>query len=328
MVFVQLKKKSAQFSGNFTPLLHSMELPTPEGESSLSTAVQAPSSEPIKKKVKRTAKGTVPPKVKTTPVVTPQVLPLEPVATLNLLESPQSISPYIPENTQRDNQMLESASFEAAPLDQRLSPKSPGSYHPEMPPTHLFTQAQGPSTVALDDPHSPTTQTLMRVVTQLQARFPDPEPTTSEVDPRSSKGVNAVEAATTVDPSQDPQNSGTGTRTSPAATHTGEAFFEALINEGNPMCQETTSGGGVRKRENGDEWVKPIKLGLMGSSGTHRSTRWPTRGPIAVRDRWAGDLNPEFLRDILEAWKLEEGSLEVDSLHHHLILVEHHCLGA
>ncbi|KAD3337310.1 hypothetical protein E3N88_32830 [Mikania micrantha] len=205
-VFVQLKKKSAKFSGNFTPLLPSMELPTPEGDNSvapidveptpstfvshpititykrrrtpeqLSTVVQVPSSEPIKKKVKRTAKGTVPPKVKTTLVLIPQ--------------------------------------------------------------------AQGSSAIAVEEPLSPTTQTLMRVVTQLQARFPDLEPTTSEVDPGSQEGVNADEAATTVDPNQDPQDSGTGTRTSPTATHIGEDFFEALLNEGNPGCQETTTGGG------------------------------------------------------------------------------------
>ncbi|KAD6454676.1 hypothetical protein E3N88_09382 [Mikania micrantha] len=34
-VFVQLKKKSNQFSGNFTPLLPSKELPAPEGDSSV-----------------------------------------------------------------------------------------------------------------------------------------------------------------------------------------------------------------------------------------------------------------------------------------------------
>ncbi|KAL8239676.1 hypothetical protein R6Q59_016243 [Mikania micrantha] len=100
-VFVQLKKKSANFIGKFTPLLPSMEVPTPEGDNSvaptdakptpstsvphpikvtykrkrtpvqLSTAVQVPSSERIKKKVKRTAKGIVPPKVKTTLVLAP-----------------------------------------------------------------------------------------------------------------------------------------------------------------------------------------------------------------------------------------------------------------
>ncbi|KAD4178523.1 hypothetical protein E3N88_27114 [Mikania micrantha] len=251
-VFVQLKKKkSNQFYGNFTPLLPSMELPTPEGDNSvaptdaeptpsnsvphpikitykrrrtpeqLSTSVQAPSSEPIKKKVKRTVKGTVQPKVKTTSVVIPQVLPLEPVAALNQPESPQSMSPHILENTQRDAPIIESASDEATPLDQRLSPKSPGSYQPEMPPTHSITQAEGTSAMAVEEPLSPTTRTLMRVVTQLQARFPDPDPITSE----------------------DPQDSGTGTRTSPAATHTGEDFFEALLNKGNPRCQETTSGG-------------------------------------------------------------------------------------
>ncbi|KAD6454671.1 hypothetical protein E3N88_09377 [Mikania micrantha] len=244
-----LKKKSNQFFGNFTPLLPSMELPTPEGDNSgiptdaeptpsisvphpititykcrqtpeqLSIAVQVPSSEPIKKKVKRTVKGTVPPKVKATPTAVPQ-------------------------NIQRDAPIIESASDEATPLDQRLSPKSPGSYHPEMPPTHSPTQAQGTSAVAVEEPLSPTTQTLMRVVTQLQARFPDPQPTTSEVDPSSTEGVNADEAATTADPIQDLQASGTGTSTSPAATHTGEDFFEALLNQGNPGCQETTAGGG------------------------------------------------------------------------------------
>ncbi|KAD7478355.1 hypothetical protein E3N88_01491 [Mikania micrantha] len=273
-VFVQLKKKSAQFSGTFTPLLPSMESTAPEGDSSvnptdaeptpstfvphpikvtykrkrnpvqLSTVAQAPSTEPTKKKVKRTAQGTVPPKVQATPVVFPQVLPLEPVAALNQPESPQNMSPHISENIQRDAPIVESASHEATSLDRRLSPKSPGLYHLEMPPTHTITQAQGASTVLVDEPLSPTTQSLMRVVTQLQARFPDPEPIHSEVGPSSYEGVNAGEAATTVDLNKDPQDSGTGNRTSPAETYVGEDFFEALLNEGNPGCQETTSGGG------------------------------------------------------------------------------------
>ncbi|KAD7117336.1 hypothetical protein E3N88_04604 [Mikania micrantha] len=273
-VFVQLKKKSAQFSGTFTPLLPSMESTAPEGDSSvnptdaeptpstfvphpikvtykrkrkpvqLSTVAQAPSTEPTKKKVKRTAQGTVPPKVQATPVVFPQVLPLEPVAALNQPESPQNMSHHISENIQRDAPIVESASHEATSLDQRLSPKSPGLYHPEMPPTHTITQAQGASAVLVDEPLSPTTQSLMRVVTQLQARFPDPEPIQSEVGPSSYKGVNAGEATTTVDLNKDPQDSGTGNRTSPAATYVGEDFFEALLNEGNPGCQETTSGDG------------------------------------------------------------------------------------
>ncbi|KAD3641229.1 hypothetical protein E3N88_30453 [Mikania micrantha] len=273
-IFVQLKKKSAQFSGTFTPLLSSMESPAPEGDSSvnptdaeptpstsvphpikitykckrnpvqLSTVVQAPSTEPKQKKVKRTAQGTVLPKVKATPLVSPQVLPLKPVVALNQPESPQLMSQNISENIQRDAPIIEFASHEATSLDKRLSPKSPGSYHPEMPPTHTITQAQGTPALALEEPLSPTSQTLMRVVTQLQARFPDPEPIQSEVGPRSSEGVNAGEAATTVDLNKDPQDSGTGNRTSPAATYIGEDFFEVLLNEGNPGCQETTSGGG------------------------------------------------------------------------------------
>ncbi|KAD4586157.1 hypothetical protein E3N88_23758 [Mikania micrantha] len=273
-IFVQLKKKSAQFSGTFTPLLSSMESPAPEGDSSdnptdaeptpstsvphpikitykrkrnpvqLSTVVQAPSTEPKQKKVKRTAQGTVLPKVKATPLVSPQVLPLKPVVALNQPESPQLMSQNITENIQRDAPIIEFASHEATSLDKRLSPKSPGSYHPEMPPTHTITQAQGTPALAVEEPLSPTTQTLMRVVTQLQARFPDPEPIQSEVGPSSSEGVNAGEAATTVDLNKDPQDSGTGNRTSPAATYIGEDFFEVLLNEGNPGCQETTSGGG------------------------------------------------------------------------------------
>ncbi|KAD7478187.1 hypothetical protein E3N88_01323 [Mikania micrantha] len=273
-IFVQLKKKSAQFSGTFTPLLSSMESPAPEGDSSvnptdaeptpstsvphpikitykrkrnpvqLSTVVQAPSTEPKQKKVKRTAQGTVLPKVKATPLVSPQVLPLKPVVALNQPESPQLMSQNITENIQRDSPIIEFASHEATSLDKRLSPKSPGSYHPEMPPTHTITQAQGTPALAVEEPLSPTTQTLMRVVTQLQARFPDPEPIQSEVGPSSSEGVNAGEAATTVDLNKDPQDSGTGNRTSPAATYIGEDFFEVLLNEGNPGCQETTSGGG------------------------------------------------------------------------------------
>ncbi|KAD6454710.1 hypothetical protein E3N88_09416 [Mikania micrantha] len=273
-VFVQLKKTSAQFSGKFTPLLPSMESTTPEGDSSvnptdaeptpsisvphpikitykrkrtpvqLSTVVQAPSSEPTKKKVKRTAKGTVPPKVSATPHVDSQVLPLEPMAALTQPESPKFMSQNITENIQRDAPIIESASHEATSLDQRLSPKSPGSYHPEMPPTHTITQAHLTSAVPVEEPLSPTTQTLMRVVTQLQARFPDPRPIQLEIGPSSSEGVNAGEAATTVDLNKDPQDSGTGNRTSPAATYVGEDFFEALLNEGNPGSQETTSGGG------------------------------------------------------------------------------------
>ncbi|KAD7479184.1 hypothetical protein E3N88_02320 [Mikania micrantha] len=154
------------------------------------------------------------------------------------------MSQNISENIQRDAPIIEFASHEATSLDKRLSPKSPGSYHPEMPPTHTITQAQGTPALALEEPLSPTSQTLMRVVTQLQARFPDPEPIQSEVGPSSSEGVNAGEAATTVDLNKDPQDSGTGNRTSPAATYIGEDFFEVLLNEGNPGCQETTSGGG------------------------------------------------------------------------------------
>ncbi|KAD5802478.1 hypothetical protein E3N88_13838 [Mikania micrantha] len=273
-VFVQLKKKGAHFSGKLTPLLPSMESHTPEGDSSvnptdaeptpstsvphpikitykrkrtpvqLSTVTQAPSTDPKKKKVKRTAQGTIPPKVTATPPVDPQVLPLEPVVALNQPESPQHMSQNIFENIQREHPILESASPEATQLDQRLSPRSPGSYHPEMPPTQTNTQAQGTPALTVEEPLSPTTQTLMRVVTQLQARFPDPEPIISEVGPSSSEGVNAGEAATTVDLNQDPQDSGTGNRTSHAATYIGEDFFEVLLNEGNPGCQETTSGGG------------------------------------------------------------------------------------
>ncbi|KAD5802985.1 hypothetical protein E3N88_14345 [Mikania micrantha] len=132
------------------------------------------------------------------------------------------MSQNIPENIQRDAPIIESASDEATPLDQRLSPKSPGSYHPEMPPTHTITQAQGTSAIAV----------------------PDPEPIMSEVDPSSSEGVNAGEAATTVDLNQGLQDSGTGTKTSHAETLIGEDFFEALLNEGNPGCQETTIGDG------------------------------------------------------------------------------------
>ncbi|KAD4585139.1 hypothetical protein E3N88_22740 [Mikania micrantha] len=251
-VFVQLKKKGAQFSGKFTPLLPSMESHTPEGDSSVNPTDVEPTPSTFvgpflktsKKKVKRTDMGTVPPKVKATPIVTPQVLPLESVAAPNLPHSPQSMSPYIHENIQMDSPIIESASNEATPLDQRLSPRSPGSYHPEMPPTHTTSQAQGTSAIAVEEPLSPTSQTLMRVVTQLQARFPDPEPTISEVDPRSEEGINADEAATTDKSSHVLQDSGTGNRTSSAATNIGEDFFEALLNEGNPGCQETTSGGG------------------------------------------------------------------------------------
>ncbi|KAD4586125.1 hypothetical protein E3N88_23726 [Mikania micrantha] len=272
-VFVHLKETSAQFSGKFTPLLPSMESTTPEGDNSvnpkdaeptpsisfphpvnitykrkrthvqLSTVVQAPSN-PTKKKVKSTAKGTVPPQVSATPHFEPPVLPLEPVAALNQPENAQCMSQHITENIQRETQIIESASLEAPQLDQRLSPRSPGSYHPEMPPSHTHTQAHETPTLAVEEPLSPTSQTLMRVVTQLQERFPDPEPFQSEVGPSSSEGVNAGEATTIVDLNKDPQDSGTGNRTSPAATNVGEDFFEALLNDGNPGSQETTSGGG------------------------------------------------------------------------------------
>ncbi|KAD4585480.1 hypothetical protein E3N88_23081 [Mikania micrantha] len=229
-VFVQLKKKGAQFSGKFTPLLPSMESHTPEGDSSVNPTDAEPTPSTFvgpflktqQEKVKRTDMGTVPPKVKATPIVIPQVLPLESVAAPNQPNSPQSMSPYIPENIQRDSPIIESASNEATPLDQRLSPRSP----------------------AVEEPLSPTSQTLMKVVTQLQARFPDPEPNTSDVDPRNEEGINADQAATTDEPSQVLQDSGTDNRTSSAATNIGEDFFEALLNEGNPGCQETTSGGG------------------------------------------------------------------------------------
>ncbi|KAD4385474.1 hypothetical protein E3N88_25642 [Mikania micrantha] len=220
-VFVQLKKKSNHFSGNFTPLLPSMELPTPEGDNSVApTDVEPTHSTFVPHPITITYKRHRTPEQLSTVVQAPSS---EPVAVLNQPDSPQSMSQHIPENIQRDAPIIESASDEATPLNQRLSPKSPGSYHPEMPPTHTITQAQESSVVAVEKPLSPTTQTLRRVVTQLQARFPDPEPTTLEVDLGAS---------------------GTGTRTSPAATHTREEFFEALLNEGNPGCQETTSGGG------------------------------------------------------------------------------------
>ncbi|KAD3336072.1 hypothetical protein E3N88_31591 [Mikania micrantha] len=190
-VFVQLKKKSTQFSGKFTPLLPSMEPHTPEGDSSVNPTDAEP-----------------------TPSTS--VLPLEPVAALNQPESPQHMSQNISKNIQRDAPIIESASDEATPLDQRLSPKSPGSYHPDIPPTHTITQAQGASAVTVEEPLSPTTPNLNE----------------------------SGEAATTVDLNQDPQDSGTANRTSPAATYVGEDFFEALLNEGNPGSQETTSGDG------------------------------------------------------------------------------------
>ncbi|KAD6454783.1 hypothetical protein E3N88_09489 [Mikania micrantha] len=116
--FDMLKKKSAQFSGTFTPLLPSMELPAHEGDSTveptLSTAVQEPSSKPTKKRAKRTSRGTVLPKVKTTHIASPLVL--EPVAALLQPESPQSMSPYIPENIQRETPIIEFVSTEATPL--------------------------------------------------------------------------------------------------------------------------------------------------------------------------------------------------------------------
>ncbi|KAL8231514.1 hypothetical protein R6Q57_001292 [Mikania cordata] len=40
-------------------------------------------------------------------------------------------------------------------------------------------------------------------------------------------------------------------------------------------------------------------------AGTHRCTRWPTRNPMAVRDGWVGDLNPEIHRGTLRgSWTL------------------------
>ncbi|KAD4178490.1 hypothetical protein E3N88_27081 [Mikania micrantha] len=36
----------------------------------------------------------------------------------------------------------------------------------------------------------------------------------------------------------------------------------------------------VRKRENGDERIKPIETGLLGSPRAHRGTRWPNKRPI------------------------------------------------
>ncbi|KAD4982307.1 hypothetical protein E3N88_18978 [Mikania micrantha] len=76
----------------------------------------------------------------------------------------------------------------------------------------------------------------------------------------------------------------------------------------------------VRKRENGDERIKPMKLGLLGSSGAHRGTRWPTRGPIAVRDTRAGDLNPEIHRDL----RFKGRPLDLNH-HHHLLVGRRSC---
>ncbi|KAD6454433.1 hypothetical protein E3N88_09139 [Mikania micrantha] len=61
----------------------------------------------------------------------------------------------------------------------------------------------------------------------------------------------------------------------------------------------------VSKRENGDEGIKPLKLGLLGSSETHRGTRWPTRIPMAVHERSRGNLYPEIHRGTLRgSWTL------------------------
>ncbi|KAD3336727.1 hypothetical protein E3N88_32246 [Mikania micrantha] len=48
-----------------------------------------------------------------------------------------------------------------------------------------------------------------------------------------------------------------------------------------------------------------MKLGLLGSPGAHRGTRWPNRGPIAVRDEFRENLNPEIHRATRkESWSL------------------------
>ncbi|KAD5960750.1 hypothetical protein E3N88_12222 [Mikania micrantha] len=66
----------------------------------------------------------------------------------------------------------------------------------------------------------------------------------------------------------------------------------------------------VRKRENGDERIKPMKLGLLGFPGAHRGTRWPIRGPIAVRDCFRENLNPKIHRGT----RKEFGSLSANHL--------------
>ncbi|KAL8245989.1 hypothetical protein R6Q59_007205 [Mikania micrantha] len=108
----------------------------------------------------------------------------------------------------------------------------------------FFTQAQGTSSIALNDPLSPTSQTILRVVTELQERFPDPKLTLSEVDPGSLERVNTVEVATTDEPFQIHQDSGIGNRTSSVATHIADDFFEVIFNKRNPRYQERTSGDG------------------------------------------------------------------------------------
>ena len=61
----------------------------------------------------------------------------------------------------------------------------------------------------------------------------------------------------------------------------------------------------ARNRENSDERIKPLKLGLLGSSGTHRGTRWPTKNFMAAREGSRGNLNPEIHRGTLRgSWTL------------------------
>ncbi|KAD7117049.1 hypothetical protein E3N88_04317 [Mikania micrantha] len=58
-----------------------------------------------------------------------------------------------------------------------------------------------------------------------------------------------------------------------------------------------------------------MKLGLLGSSGAHRGTRWPIRGPIAVRDEIRENLNPEFLRGMRSIF-LPLSAVAGDQLHY------------
>ncbi|KAD4179422.1 hypothetical protein E3N88_28013 [Mikania micrantha] len=52
----------------------------------------------------------------------------------------------------------------------------------------------------------------------------------------------------------------------------------------------------VRKRENDDERIKSIEIGLLGSPGAHRGTRWPNKRPIHDTRPTSHGLTPEIRR--------------------------------
>ncbi|KAD2217152.1 hypothetical protein E3N88_41622 [Mikania micrantha] len=65
----------------------------------------------------------------------------------------------------------------------------------------------------------------------------------------------------------------------------------------------------VRKRENGDERIKLVKMGLLGSSGTRRGTRRPIRNPLGDTRRTGGEFESRnFSRYMEGIWSPLRGT--------------------